>query len=439
MSLKELATGFRGRTLKTARLATKVGWKALNKTLRPDAKSGEADEERAVAAATQLLGEMNELKGLVMKFGQMASYLEGSLPPAAQRVLSQLQHASTPMEPQLIWEVVERELGAAPDEVFVAFEREPFAAASIGQVHRASGRDGRQLAVKVQYPGIEGALQSDLRTFAVIGRMATALMPGSGRALIDELRDRMLEECDYQTEARNQQVFAGLLEEIPGASVPAVVPEFCSQRVLTTELVAEHRSFYPFCAEAPQEAKDRAAALIFEVCFQNLFSKCVFNADPHPGNYLFADDGSVAFLDYGCVKRFDAGFIDRWKRYALTIVNGDKEGAKAAFEGTGLLGRKRGFDWDYQWEIMRYLYRPFLQEEPFTYNDEYVRESYNLMMWKNPNKMKLGMPPEWLFLNRLQWGLNSVLARMHASGPWPALWRKALESETEPVEGLDTR
>jgi len=432
-TLKSIAQGFRGRTLKTARMATKVGFKALKKTLRPDATP--ADDKRAeaeiYAAANTLLDEMNELKGLMMKFGQMASYLEGALPPQAQQVLSRLQDQSTPMEADAVAAVVTEQLGSPPEEAFDTFERQPFAAASIGQVHKAT-LGGQQLAVKVQYPGIQRALASDLKTMSVLGRLSTTLMPVSGKDLVNELRDRMLEECDYEAEARNQQLFQGLLSGFEGASVPSVRADRSTGRVLTTEFMPGS-AFYAFCESAPPEVRDRAATLIFDVCFTCIFHHCVFNADPHPGNYLFAPDGDVVFLDYGCIKHFDTDFVDGWKRLALAVLNDDKPSFRDAMIGTGMVMRPRSFDFDYQWDVMEYLYTPFKSKEPFTYTNEYVKKSYDLMMWKNPNKLRTGMPPDWLFLNRLQWGLNSVLAHMKATGPWPRIWRAAVESRTAPV------
>ncbi len=431
--LQRLARGFRKRTLVTAKLASKVGVSYLKKSVGLNG-APVVDEQKAVAAASQLVEQMSTLKGLVMKFGQMASYMPGALPPQAQRVLTQLQANSTAMAFDRVAEVVQSELGSSPHEAFDGFEEEPFAAASIGQVHRAR-LDGRKVAVKVQYPEIEELLGSDLETMRFLTRMSTMGTPVDGGAVADELRERTLAECDYVAEAKNQTFFRNLFADDPRAHVPEVVESHSSRRVLTSELV-EATSFYPFCESAQQTHKDSAGETIFGTCFNSLFGRCVYNADPHPGNYLFGDGGRVTFLDYGCVRHFDPKMIDGWKRLALAVVLGNEPGFREGFTELGLIAKEKGFDWDYQWSVMKYLYRPFTQKEPFQYTHEYVKESYDLMIFDNPNKMKIGMPPEWLFLNRLQWGMNSVLAHLGATGAWPDMWRAAIESPTKPARQL---
>jgi predicted unusual protein kinase regulating ubiquinone biosynthesis (AarF/ABC1/UbiB family) len=429
-TLSTLAQGFRKRTLVTARLATKTGFKLLGKTLNPDGKPAEIDEAEAVSAAHELADTMSEMKGLIMKFGQMASYLEGSMPPAAQQVLAQLQAQSTPLSFEAASAVIETELGATPDALFDAFEREPFAAASLGQVHRAV-LDGVPVAVKVQYPDIAKVLKSDLRTVGTLAKLGTLLSAVDGGGLVRELQERMNEECDYYAEAKNQKLFRKLLSDVDGASVPRVFEARSAERVLTTEL-STARPFDEFNTNASQEAKNRAAAIIFEVCFGGIFRHCIFNADPHPGNYLFHDDGSVVFLDFGCVKRFDVAHIERWKRFARSILDEDRGAFRTSAVEMGIAREGRNFDWDYQWEMMRYVYRPYT-ETGFTFNTEYVRASYDRLMFKNPDRFKITMPPDALFQNRLQWGLYSVLSSLDAQADWGTMLRRAVDAPTEPI------
>src|SRR5262249_38626895 len=135
----------------------------------------------------------------------------------------------------------------------------------------------------------------------------------------------------------------------------------------------------------------------------------------HPGNYLIAPDGGVTFLDFGCVRRFDPPMIETWRRMALGILDGDRLAFQTGFRALGFVGKERGFDWAYQWEAMRYLYRPYLEAD-FRYTGEFVAKSFGILMFDNPNRLKLAMPPEWLFLNRLQWGVNAVLAQLGVTG-----------------------
>lgn len=426
--LDALASGFRGRTLVTAKLASRMGLAYAKRTL---GRGGEAEAPKAMDAAVEIVQQLGALKGLVMKFGQMASYLPGAFPPEAQAVLSELQSASTAMSYEKIAEVVEAELGASPDRAFERFEREPFAAASIGQVHRAVHR-GREVAVKVQYPGIDDVLRSDVSTVGLLAKVSTFGTAIEGAALADELAARLAEECDYLLEAQHQAAFARLLASDPRARVPAIVDDRTTRRVLTSELAPGQR-FHDFARSADRATKNLAAETIFATCFQCIFRHCAYNADPHPGNYLFEPGGLVTFLDFGCIRRFSPAMIDAWKRCALSVVAGDRRTFRDAYVALGFVPKPDKFDWDHQWEMMQYLYLPFLQREPFTYTQEYVQKSYGLMIFDNPNRMRTAMPPEWLLLNRLQWGLNSILAHLDATGDWPRLWREAIESPTEPA------
>ena len=427
--LLALPTGFRDRTFVTARLASKLGTAALKKQLGWTSSDPPARE--AEARAVELVAQMGKLKGLVMKVGQMASYLPGSMPPAAQRVLSQLQDSTEPMAPEVVARIVEAELGGAPASRFETFDETPFAAASIGQVHAAT-HEGRAVAVKIQYPGIEDVLRGDLRMATMMVSLMTTGTVVDGKALALELTTRILEECDYEREARRSAVFRRLLESAPSRKVPEVVANRSSRRVLTTERI-DGLSFRRFVETASQPQKDAAGVTIYDACFRMLFASAIFNADPHPGNYLFIDDGRVAFLDFGCARGFDKGMIDRWKGFARAVVAGDRKGFKDGFVAMGFArGDDRKFDWDGQWDATRFLYRPFL-EKGFRFEPEYIEKSYDILMFQNPNKMRMNNPPEWLFLNRLQWGLFAVLTELRATGPWADLWREYIEGETTPV------
>jgi predicted unusual protein kinase regulating ubiquinone biosynthesis (AarF/ABC1/UbiB family) len=437
--LRELASGFRKRTLVTARLAGKVGLAMAKRTLRGrDGEGAALDAEKAKDGARALVRELGALKGLVMKVGQMASYLPGALPEEAQAILAQLQGESVAMSYDRVREVIREELGGEPESLFDDFDPVPFAAASIGQVHRARF-NGETVAVKVQYPGIEAVLKSDLSTLGFMTKMSTFGLPIDGAAIVDELRSRILEECDYTLEARNQGEIRALLARDPDVHIPRVIAARSSRRVLTSEYVDAMR-FSRFVVEGSRAAKDRAGEIIFRTCISSLFQHGVYNGDPHPGNYLFHEDGRVTFLDFGCVRRFEESFIETWKDFARGMLDDDRAGFPARFRALGLVGREKGFDYDHQWEITRYLYTPFVQRDPFfTFTDDYVRKSYGLILFENPNQRRTAMPPEWLLLNRLQWGLNAVLAKLGSTAPWPDHFgRSARAPFTGPQEAPTT-
>lgn len=429
MSIRELASGFRKRTLVTAKLGAKVGLAMAKRSIRGAGEEEEKiDAERAKEGARELVQQLGALKGLVMKVGQMASYLPGALPDEAQSILAKLQAESVAMSFDRVAETIREELGEAPESLFDDFEEEPFAAASIGQVHRAK-LDGRAVAVKVQYPGIQNVLESDLQTIGFMTKMSTLGLPIDGGALVAELRSRILEECDYTLEAKNQIEFASLFARDPDVSVPRVVEKRSSKRVLTSEFSPGMR-FSQFVSDGSRRAKDRAGEIIFRTCWQSLFQHKTYNGDPHPGNYLFGEDGRVTFLDFGCVRRFDSDFIERWKTFARGVLDGERDPFPDRLRALGLVGREKGFDFAHQWDVTRYLYTPFTQRDPFfTYTDEYVRKSYGLMIFENPNQRRTACPPEWLLLNRLQWGLNAVLAKLEATAPWPDHFSRAARDQ----------
>lgn len=425
--LKRLAKGLGRRTLVTAKLAGRVGLKYARRGAKDDA------DPKAVERAIATVKELGALKGLTMKVGQMASYLPGVMPPEAQKVFASLQSESTPMAYEQIAQVVTKELGRPIDELFEAFEETPIAAASIGQVHRARF-EGREVAVKVQYPEIEELIRSDLKLMGMLTKMMVVGTPNDGAAIAEELRSRMLEECDYTLEAERQRLFKRLIESQANCRVPEVISERSSRRVLTTAF-AEGVSFDAFADASSQEEKNAAAVAIFRATFNTLFRYAIYNGDPHPGNYRFAPDGHVVFLDFGCVRAFPKQFIDDWKPMELAMLNRDKAELRRVFPATNMMGVPEDrFDWDHHWETMEYVCRPYIAPQPFTFTQTYVEESYERILFNKTTMKMLNTPPEWLLINRVHWGLNSVLGRLNATADWGALWREFVSSETTPAQ-----
>ncbi len=426
-SMRDLPLGFRKRGLKTAKLLAKTGMQLAARTV---GLSGAAEEGKAVAAAEALLSELDALKGLSMKIGQMVSYLDGSLPPAARHVLSKLQSQSKPMAYDVVAHVISEDLGRPPEALFERFDPEPFAAASIGQVHRAT-LAGRAVAVKVKYPAIDKAIAADVATIRQLTSLFSLLSPIDIGALIEEVAARVGEECDYLREADNQEAMAQILGTMPDVSIPAVLRSHCGRSVLTTELSSAAR-FDPFVATADQHTRDRAGLAIFRACFNGIFIHGAYNADPHPGNYLFAPDGRVTLLDFGCVKWFDAEFVARWKQVAKSVLDADRAAFRTAFTEAGLVRKPKSFDYDHQYEATRFLYRPFLSDEPFAFDAAFISEVHDKLVFKNKNKLTIDLPPDWLFVNRLQFGLFSVLHHLGACVLWRDTFRAAIEGAFEP-------
>lgn len=417
--LKSLTRSWTGRTLQSGRVAATLGKSAVKQALGKDDDGG--------ALGHELLGQLDRMKGLALKVGQMASYLEGALPPESAKILEKLQDNVEPMDADAVHDVIVDCLGAPAAELFQDFAPEPLAAASIGQVHRAR-HDDRDVAVKVQYPGVRDTLAVDLGNLSRLGSLARFGFSDAVE-VVAELRERFEAECDYVAEAENTVLARELLAHQPGIVVPEVIIDRSGDRVLTTEWI-DGRSFRAFLADSTQDDRNRAGDALFRAAFDTLFDHGVFNADPHPGNVLFLPTDEVALLDWGCTCRYDAAFVDNWKNLAKLTLDGRRADLPEALVRCGFTEEGQIFDHDAHWDVMQYLYRPFLTPN-FTYTPDYVRESWRLMIADNPNLRHTRMPRAWTFANRLQWGLNSVLASLGAQGDWGHVFSEAVNRPTK--------
>ena len=413
------------RGLTTAKLSSRLGIGAAKKLFNAQNN----DPDKAVELATKLVNEFDGMKGLLMKFGQMASYLGTHMPPEAREVLAQLQANSTAMPYSAVKEIIEHELKAPIASLFDEFDEKAFAAASIGQVHKAKV-NGQAVAVKVQYPDIEKLISADL---SLVGNLFSLLMLGTkmpGRDMARELRARVLEECDYTLEAQNQLTIRALSAERENEYVPDVLLSHSTKRVLTSEFI-DALDFQSFCKSASQEAKNKAGLAIFSNTMNAIFKHAYFNGDPQPGNYLFRPDGSVVFLDFGCIKKFEPSYIEKWKRLALSVVEQDKTSNLVATKEMGLVGNEKRFDHDFHWEMMNHVYKPYLSETPFTYSHEHNQKTNEYLLWENKNRFSARMPADFLFINRLQWGLAAVLADLSASNLYKPVFEAAIKAQIQ--------
>jgi predicted unusual protein kinase regulating ubiquinone biosynthesis (AarF/ABC1/UbiB family) len=385
-------------------------------------RRAELDEGFAIRSAEDAARELGHMKGAVMKLGQMLSFVGDGLPPEAQAALAQLQANAPPMAPALAAGVVRDEFGADPTELFATWDPMPVAAASIGQVHRATMPDGRVVAVKVQYPGVEDAIGADLADGQRIGSLLSAVTLKSVdvAALADELRRRMIDELDYRIEAARQQQFAKRYAGHPFLHVPAVVPDRSGRRVLTSEW-ADGLTFAEFEASADELSRQRAAEALFRFAQGSIVRDRVFNGDPHPGNYRFAADGRVTLLDFGLVKALDpiehAGL--------MSVLDGvlahDAEATAAAMVTAGFLAIDHGFDAERVFACVSAPYRAYF-DETFTFEPGYASDALrSLLDVRGPYAdvlAALDMPPSFVLIDRVVWGVSALLGRLGATNRW---------------------
>jgi len=358
-----------------------------------------------------------------MKFGQILSLMSGIVPPEMMTELSSLQSTAPPMAFNLVEDVFEREFGRPPEGVFRRFEREPFAAASIGQVHRAELSDGTRVAVKVQYPGVRQAIEHDLSNVAMMIGMAGAVSRGlDAGPIVRDLKEGILAELDYLREAASQQRFCDEFDGHAFIRVPPVYHELTTPSVLVQEYI-EGKAFASALSWS-QEQRDRLGEIIFRYAFGSIYRHRLFNGDPHPGNYLLLDDGSVAFVDYGCVAEFSDEMVDAFKRIIRALFAGDREEWREALIAAGILVVDAPFTTDELYEHMHWYWEPVLHDE-MAFTPELAAE----MVRRNTQTTGEGgrinrycnVPAGMVFLTRITFGLTGLLATLDARRPWRAI------------------
>jgi predicted unusual protein kinase regulating ubiquinone biosynthesis (AarF/ABC1/UbiB family) len=388
---------------------------------------------RDAALGTLLATELDKMKGMAMKVGQIMSYMDGALPEEAHQALRALQRGATPMRFEVMAQVVRDAFGAEVDVLFDDFSHEPVASASIGQVYRARYQ-GRDVAVKVQYPEIRETIAGDFSQLEAISRVASLATAVDGPAIVAELRERFVEECDYEREATHQAAFRAAFADDPVFRVPAPVPERTRESVLTTDW-AEGDDFYAFLDRARPELKSQVALHLARFAYRSLFELAALNADPHPGNYLLPDDGTVVMLDFGCVRHFDLDMIEAERHLARVVTSDDRAAFRDAVVRTGMVAEDdRRFDFDAHWEMLCWQYAPYRRPR-FRFTPEYVHQAMKYNGPSNPNLRRLRIPPAWIWMARLQYGLHAVLTRLNAEGPFADVLRAALDAPCEPLPG----
>jgi len=375
--------------------------------------------------AEQVFELMGGMKGAIMKLGQMASILGDSLPEQYAQALQGLQQSAPPMTFELASGVIEQELGRSPDAIFAEFSRQPVAAASIGQVHRARLDDGTEVAVKVQYPGVDVAIRADLDNMFLLTNAARMMAPGiDPEGLVGELKARMLDELDYRREAANQAEFAAAYEGHPWVRIPAVFPEHSAGRVITSQWVSG-RSFYDVL-EGPAEERNRAGEQLFRFFVGSVGALRFFNADPHPGNYFFAPDGGIWFLDFGMVKRFSPEIPDRLRQQVEALRSGDVAALRDAMVGHGWFPPDLDLDMARVSELAQMTQRSLTGPDPFRFTREHSREVVEAALSiQGPYGdiiKHMTLPADHVMLNRIQLGVMALLGRLEAEGPWAAMF-----------------
>jgi len=440
----------KGRVRRSAKLGSIVGvqgaryagTKATN-VARSKEDSKEKLDQRHMETAMKMVGALGQMKGAAMKLGQFASFIDTEFIPDEYREIYQEQLAKLRTDaPAMPWEKVEKVLdeeyeGEPLSELFAEFEQEAFAAASIGQVHRAELLDGRKVAVKIQYPGIAEALDADLRNAGTIVRLARALAPGlDAKEIAKELRERVMEELDYEYEAQNQRSFARAYRDHPFIYVPEVITRLSRRRVLVTEFV-EGIGFEQI-KQLPHEERSRFGEIVFRGSFGSIYHLQHFNADPHPGNYLLMSDGRVAFLDFGMTKKLDHEQIVLEQRAVDAAFRDDPEAFRTALHDLGFIKNPSKLDAERVMEHTMSVGGWYIEDREIEISARRVMkiiestndprsEYYDLMRRES-------LPADELMGRRMEIGVVAVLGQLRAKRNWHRIMREWIYADPPATE-----
>ncbi len=405
-----------------ARLATVSARTGANMLLNREAATEEVARKAAEALGT--------LRGVAAKVGQMAGYVDGVIPEgqrdAYEKWMQKLLAAAPASSPAAVRRLVEEELGAPIDQLFAEWSETPIASASIGQVHRARLPDGQEVAVKVQHPGVARAVESDLQNAGLLER-TVAVVGGSkleSRRILEEVRTRFREELDYQIEATRQRRFAEFFNDDPQVVIPTIHERHSSKRVLTSRFI--RGANFDEARSAPEPERAAWARAQWRFVYKGTLVGGMFNADPHPGNYFFLPGGQVAFIDFGCVQPVTPERMRLGSATHRAASNGDRREFERA--GREMLGLRGGA---HERRALAYLHEAFRPqfESPFRMTRSYVaalvdqfRQIATASIRERDGSF-VSFPPGVFFLNRLQFGFYSVLARLDVEVDYAAIER----------------
>jgi predicted unusual protein kinase regulating ubiquinone biosynthesis (AarF/ABC1/UbiB family) len=421
-----MSTNRARRTAELARIGASTGTNYVSMKARGALASEERRDELRVEfelrTAEQVAATLGGMKGALMKLGQMASYLDQGLPEPVRDALSQLQSDAPPMAYELVAEVIREELGDDPERVFARFDRVPIASASIGQVHRGRTHDGLEVAVKVQYPGVDEAVAADLENTDLLFQLMGMLFPGlDPEPIVGELKDRLLEELDYRNEATNQQMFVDAYRGHPYIHVPDVLHPLSTGRVLTTEF-AEGARFAEVQGWSDEE-RQLTAECLYRFAFGGIYGLHAFNGDPHPGNYVFHPGGRITFLDFGLCKRFSPDEVKVFEEMIRAIVLDHDIGAfRAVVERIGILDPELEVDEEELAEYFTHFYEFVLHDrvEEITpeYSSESVRRFFDLTGPHADIMKAANLPPSMVIIQRINLGLYALFGDLRARNNW---------------------
>jgi predicted unusual protein kinase regulating ubiquinone biosynthesis (AarF/ABC1/UbiB family) len=435
---KKLPTSRVARTARVGGLVTGqgvrwAGMRAANRVRTPE-RAAAAESDRTAALVRELVEQLGRMRGAAMKVGQMISMVEldglaEEQQDELQRQLAALRDDIPPVPFARLEKLLRKEFGAPVGKVFSEFDERAFAAASIGQVHRATTVDGDEVVVKVQYPGVAEAVETDLRNAMLLVPLVKRLAPGlDAKALAVEMRERIGEELDYELEAQHQRRIQRLMRGHPFISVPRVYTDLSTQRVLVSEYIDGKR--FEDVRRAGEEERDRYAEIVFRFFFGLLYRDRIALGDPHPGNYLLRADGRVGFLDFGLLRDIDADRVAAEAAIARGVRDNDPTELKAALISGGYLppDRADAVDAEFALRLMRHAIKWYAvpRERRFQADQGHRgrdrdRPDGEQRATAKTQVNQFTVPPESILIRRMHAIVAIVLYQLRAGANWGAI------------------
>lgn len=436
----QLTQGRARRIFKVGGLTTAVGgsyiWQSLKRPFQSSERREQALLETHLRNAKRLVERSTELRGAFMKLTQLLSMRDDLLPGEALKVLSVVQSSVPPMSYDAIRERVHEELGAAPEALFASFEPEAFAAASLGQVHRATLKSGERAVVKVQYPGVEDTVDQDLRNVRALLQALTRMVRDVMRQDFDpsevyrELEERLHEELDYIHEANNVALFQRMFDDDPELIIPRVYPDLSSRRVLTLGEVDGYPLADILKPGVDQTLKDWVAIKYFRVLWRQIFEFGILHTDPHPGNYRVTYHPKLGILDFGSIRIFPQEIRRAYLALARGILRRDHAAIGRALVDLGFLDPDD--DPEPLIRILDIIFEPVLVDreyDPREYNS--VERGMEIASISLEHRI-FKAPGHRVFLERALLGLDAYLKQLGTVRNWHRLYRQSLEAVPEP-------
>ena len=421
MSDARIPSGSLGRALSGGRTAARVGGHVLGYyAKRPFLSAQQRRSARDKAArdgARTLFQGLGLLKGTALKMAQLLSLELDLLPEAVCRELAKSYHQVPPINQALVRQVIREGLGHPPEALFDRFDLHAFAAASLGQVHHAVDANGQDLAVKIQYPGIAGTITSDVGMMHRL--LSTVVEEHQLTPAVDEIAARLQEEVDYLKEADNLACFDRNLS-MSGVQIPRVVPDRSARTVLTTTLMPGKPLDVWLRDDPEQAARDRVAQTLNDLMIKGLYELHVIHADPNPGNFIIAEDLGIGLVDFGCVKRVDAEFVDQYREMARAVARNDKQAHYQAIKRIGLITADadpsvRRMALEVTEVAGAWFSRMFADERfDFAANPGFIGAGQAVMRQYHHLYRHLNVNPEFIFLDRTRYGLLRIFEMLGA-------------------------